>query len=95
MSLLPAAQEHILSQEDGKDRFVRAVRELTQVFALAKEMHEANARGEQLGLSDDELAFYDAALETTDSAVQALGDDTLRGIAREQVETVRNNVTID
>jgi type I restriction enzyme R subunit len=57
-------------------------------------MREANARGEALGLSEDELAFYDA-LETNDSAVKVLGDVTLRGIARELVETVRNNVTID
>ena len=57
-------------------------------------MREANARGEQLGLSDDELAFYDA-LEANDSAVQVLGDETLRAIARELVDTVRNNVTID
>ena len=52
------------------------------------------AHGERLGLSDDELAFYDA-LETNDSAVQVLGDETLRDIARQLVETVRNNVTID
>ena len=52
------------------------------------------ARGERLGLSEDELAFYDA-LETNDSAVQVLGDETLRAIARELVDTVRNNVTID
>ena len=45
-------------------------------------------------MSEDELAFYDA-LETNDSAVQVLGGETLRGIARELVETVRNNVTID
>jgi len=57
-------------------------------------MREANARGEQLGLSEDELAFYDA-LGTNDSAVQVLGDDTLREIARELVDTVRRNVTID
>jgi len=57
-------------------------------------MREANARGAKLGLSEDELAFYDA-LEANDSAVQVLGDDTLRGIARELVETARNNVTID
>ena len=57
-------------------------------------MREANARGEKLGLSDDELAFYDA-LETNNSAVQVLGDETLRGIARELVTTVRGNVTID
>ena len=57
-------------------------------------MRAAGARGEQLGLSDDELAFYDA-LETNDSAVKVLGDGTLRAIARELVETVRKNVTID
>jgi len=45
-------------------------------------------------LSDDELAFYDA-LEANDSAVQVLGDDTLRTIARELVAAVRRNVTID
>ena len=47
-----------------------------------------------LGLSDDEVAFYDA-LGVNDSAVQVLGDETLRTIARELVETVRSNVTID
>ncbi len=46
------------------------------------------------GLSDDEIAFYDA-LEVNDSAVQVLGDDALRAIAQELVEAVRKNVTID
>ena len=55
---------------------------------------EGKGRGERLGLSEDELAFYDA-LETNDSAVQVLGDDALRDIARQLVETVRDNVTID
>ena len=52
------------------------------------------SRGEHLGPSDDEVAFHDA-LETNDSAVQVLGDETLRDIARELVDTVRRNVTID
>ena len=65
-----------------------------ELIGLAREMREANARGEVLGLSDDELAFYDA-LETNDSAVKILGDETLRAIARELVETVKKNVTID
>ena len=67
---------------------------IEELIQLARQMREANARGEVLGLSEDELAFYDA-LETNDSAVQVLGDETLRGIARELVETVRKNVTID
>ena len=49
---------------------------------------------DRLGLSEDELAFYDS-LETNDSAVQVMGDDALRNIARDLVETVRRNVTID
>ncbi len=57
-------------------------------------MRKADARGEDLKLSADELAFYDA-LETNDSAVKVLGDDTLKTIARELVTAVRNNVTID
>ena len=57
-------------------------------------MRAANARGEELGLTEDELAFYDA-LETNDSAVKVLGEPTLKTIARELVATVRKNVTID
>jgi type I restriction enzyme R subunit len=57
-------------------------------------MREASEHGAQLGLSDDEVAFYDA-LETNDSAVKVLGDENLRLIARELVKTVRANVTID
>jgi type I restriction enzyme R subunit len=57
-------------------------------------MRAADARGEALGLTSDEVAFYDA-LETNDSAVKVLGDETLRGIARELVEMVRGNVKID
>ena len=57
-------------------------------------MRAADRRGEQLGLTEEELAFYDA-LETNDSAVKVLGDQTLRTIARELVETARRNVTID
>ena len=67
---------------------------IEELIELARDMREASARGEQLGLTEDELAFYDA-LETNDSAVQVLGDETLRAIARELVETVRRNVTID
>jgi len=67
---------------------------IEELIALAKDMRAANARGESLELSEDELAFYDA-LETNDSAVKVLGDETLRAIARELVATVRANVTID
>ena len=77
-----------------QNRAIEAAQVIEELIGLAKDMREANARGERLGLSEDELAFYDA-LETNDSAVQVLGDDTLRDIARELVDTVRRNVTID
>jgi type I restriction enzyme R subunit len=77
-----------------QNRAIEAAQVIEELIGLAEEMREANARGERLDLSEDELAFYDA-LETNDSAVTVLGDETLRAIARELVETVRNNVTID
>ena len=76
------------------NRAIEAAQVIEELIQLARDMREANARGEALGLSEDELAFYDA-LEANDSAVQVLGDETLRDIARELVETVRNNVRID
>ena len=77
-----------------QNRAVEAAQVIEELIGLAREMREANARGEALGLSEDELAFYDA-LGVNDSAVQVLGDETLRTIARELVEKVRSNVTID
>jgi type I restriction enzyme R subunit len=77
-----------------QNRAIEAAQVIEELIALAKDMREAQARGEQLRLSEDELAFYDA-LETSDSAVKVLGDETLRIIAQELVRTVRANVTID
>ena len=77
-----------------QNRAIEAAQVIEELIGLAKQMREANARGEALGLTEDESAFYDA-LETNDSAVKVLGDETLRLIARELVKTVRANVTID
>ncbi len=77
-----------------QNRAIEAAQVIEELIGLARHLREAHARGEKLGLSEEELAFYDA-LETNDSAVQVLGDETLRDIARELVETVRGNVTID
>jgi type I restriction enzyme R subunit len=67
---------------------------IEELIDLAREMREAHKRGEELNLSEDELAFYDA-LEVNDSAVKVLGDETLQQIARELIKAVRANVTID
>ncbi|MCL4489569.1 MAG: type I restriction endonuclease subunit R [Chloroflexi bacterium] len=67
---------------------------IEELVQLARDLREASRRGEELGLSEEELAFYDA-LEVNDSAVKVLGDETLKTIARELVDTVRRNATID
>ncbi len=77
-----------------QNKILTAAEVIQELINLAKDMKAADRRGEQLNLSEDELAFYDA-LEVNDSAVKVLGDDTLRDIARELVEKVRNNATID
>jgi len=77
-----------------QNRAIETAQVIEELIALAKQMREAAQRGEELGLTEDELAFYDA-LETNDSAVKVLGDDTLKTIARELADTVRKNVTID
>jgi len=77
-----------------QNRAIETAQVIEELIQLAKDMRQANQRGENLGLSEVELAFYDA-LEVNDSAVKVLGDDNLKIIARELVNAVRNNVTID
>ena len=77
-----------------QNRAIEAAQVVEELIGLARAMSAASARGEQLGLTEAELAFYDA-LATNDSAVQVLGDETLCRIAQALVKTVRNNATID
>lgn len=76
------------------NRAVETAKVIEELIALARDMKKAALRGEDLKLTEDELAFYDA-LETNDSAVQVLGDETLRTIAQELVRVIKGNVTID
>jgi type I restriction enzyme R subunit len=77
-----------------QNRAIEAAAVIEELIQLAKDMREAESRGEKLGLTDEEVAFYDA-LGTNESAVQAMGDDSLRFIAQELLKTIRENVTID
>lgn len=67
---------------------------IEELIKLAKEMDAATKRGDDLGLNDDEIAFYDA-LAANESAVKAMGDDKLKVIAAELISQVRKSVTID
>lgn len=77
-----------------QNRAVETAQVIEQLIDLAKQVRAARNRGEELHLTEDELAFYDA-LEVNDSAVAILGDAALRDIARELVKSVRANTSID
>lgn len=67
---------------------------LQELITLAKEIRTARQRGEEEGLSSEEIAFYDALAEN-ESAVQILGNDQLKVIAHELLVSLRKNVTVD
>jgi type I restriction enzyme R subunit len=77
-----------------QNRAIQSAQVIEELIGLAKDMRAADARGEKLKLTPDEIAFYDA-LEVNDSAVKVLGDENLKIIAQELVEAVKRNVTID
>lgn len=76
------------------NRAIESVEVIEELIAMAKEFREAAKRGDQLGLSESELAFYDA-LADNESAVQKLGDDTLKKIAHELADKLRHSATVD
>ena len=77
-----------------RNRAIEAAEVIEELLELARELRESEDRGERLGLEAEELAFYDA-LRDNQSAIDVLGDETLRAIARELVETVRRDATLD
>jgi type I restriction enzyme R subunit len=77
-----------------QNNLITSAQVIDELIRLAKEIKEADRKGEELGLDFREYAFY-SALEVNDSAVKVLGDDILRHIARELVTTIRKNTSID
>ena len=77
-----------------QNNLISSAEVIQELINLAKDIKEADRRGEDLGLDFREFAFY-SALEVNDSAVSILGDDILRHIARELVDTIRSNSSID
>lgn len=70
-----------------QNRSINAAQVIAELVELAKDMREARKRGEELHMSEEELAFYDA-LEVNDAAVRIMGDEVLRQIAHELVDAV-------
>ena len=77
-----------------QNRNIETAQVIEELVNLAKKIRDDKNRGEQLNLSEEELAFYDA-LADNDSAVQVLGDETLRKMATELSKTIKNNISID
>jgi type I restriction enzyme R subunit len=77
-----------------QNRSIETAQMISVLIDMAKDFREKGQRGEALGLTEEELAFYDA-LETDGTARDVLGDEVLRSIARELTRTVRKNATID
>ena len=77
-----------------RSRAIESAQVIEELIAMAKELREAVKRGDELGLNESELAFYDA-LADNESAVRELGDDVLKKIAHELTDKLRNSTTVD
>ena len=77
-----------------QNRSIETAQVMEELVAMAKKFKEAASRGEQLGLTDDEVRFYDA-LANNESAVKELADETLKKIAHELTDNLRKNITVD
>jgi len=77
-----------------QNNLITSAQIIEEMIRLAKDIKEADRKGEEMGLDFREYAFY-TALEINDSSVAVMGDDILRHIARELVDTVKRNTSID
>jgi len=77
-----------------QNRAIETTKVILELIELAKQINEAHKRGENLGLSEEELAFYDA-LSAIKSSYEGMQDDTLKMIARDLTKTIRANKTVD
>lgn len=77
-----------------QNRSIETAQVIEELIEMAKKFAAASKRGDELGLNDDELAFYDA-LANNEASVRELGDETLAKIAHELTDSLRQNVTVD
>lgn len=77
-----------------QNRSIETAQVMEELVEMAKKFRQAASRGESLGLTDDEVRFYDA-LANNESAVKELTDETLKKIAQELTDNLRRNITVD
>jgi type I restriction enzyme, R subunit len=76
------------------NRAITTAQVVEELIELARVIREAVRRGTETGLTEEEVAFYDA-LADNDSAREVMRDETLRGVARELAVTIRRKATLD
>jgi len=77
-----------------QNRTIESAQVIAELIELAKKINDEQQKGKDLGLSDEEIAFYDALVEN-ESAVRELGDKVLKEMAHELVKLIKENATID
>ncbi len=77
-----------------QNRAIETTQVIIELIELAKQISEAEKRGENTGLTPDELAFYDA-LADNESAKEIMGEDILKQIARDLTQSIKNNISVD
>jgi len=77
-----------------QSRGIETAQVIEELIEMARKFREASHRGESLGLTEDEIRFYDA-LADNESSVRELGDETLKKIAHELTENLKQNLTVD
>ena len=77
-----------------QNRSIETAQVMEELVDMAKKFRQAASRGEALGLSEDEVRFYDA-LANNESAVKELADETLKKIAHELTDNLRKSMTVD
>ena len=77
-----------------QNRAIETAQVIEELIEMAKKFRAAVNQGDAMGLTPDELLFYDA-LADNESAVRGLGDETLKKIAQELTESLRKNIKVD
>jgi type I restriction enzyme R subunit len=77
-----------------QNRTIETTQVIMELIELAKKLSEAEKRGEATGLTEDELAFYDA-LADNESATEIMGEDILKQIARDLTKSIKNSISVD
>tara|TARA_Y100001973_G_C5207072_1_gene342289 strand:- start:5458 stop:5892 length:435 start_codon:yes stop_codon:yes gene_type:complete len=76
------------------NRAIETAQVIEELIQMAKDMEDDLKQAEELGMNNDEIAFYRALIQN-ESAVRELGDNNLRSLAKDITEKLRKSTTVD